>query len=181
VNATHTNKKESKMNKATIDAALSALTGGTFVGLDTCTTPVLKGGKKNSMQGRVKKVMTGATVMCFSNAESNAYENMVKRRLNAEGKNADEFKLSPRAWGQRIEGTALVEHKGKYYLEAIFMRAGEVKYMLDGVEINKQDIEGLDEREASAESQGGLDNKVVLRTFALDSIVALRVNSREWK
>jgi hypothetical protein len=61
------------------------------------------------------------------------------------------------------------------------MRAGEVKYMLDGVEINKQDIEGLDEREASAESQGGLDNKVVLRTFALDSIVALRVNSREWK
>jgi hypothetical protein len=52
--------------------------------------------------------------------------------------------------------------------------------MLDDVEIDKQDIEGLEEREASAEGQGGLDNKVVLRTFALDSIVALRVNSREY-
>jgi hypothetical protein len=169
------------MDKATFDAALGTLAGGTFVGFDACTIPVLKGGKKNPMQGRVQKVMTGATVMCFSNAESNAYENMVKRRLAAEGKNAESFVLSPRAWGQRIAGTALVEHKGKYYFEAIFMRAGEVKYLLDGVEINKNDIEGLEEREASAEGQGGLDNKVVLRTFALESVVALRTNGTEYR
>jgi PP-loop superfamily ATP-utilizing enzyme len=31
------------------------------------------------------------------------------------------------------------------------------------------------------EKRGGLENKVVIRTFAMDSIVALRANGQEWK
>jgi len=167
------------MDIATAKTVFASLAGGTFVGLDSLTTPVLKGGKKNAMQGRVTKLMYDAQVMCFSNNNSNAYENMVRRRLEAEGKEADSFELSPRAWGTRIAGTPFVEHKGKYYLEVIFMRAGKSTYFLDGAEICKSSIEGLDDKPEG--EQGGLENKVIIRTFALESIVALRANGQEWK
>jgi len=76
-----------------------------------------------------------------------------------------------------------VEHCGKQYLEVIMMRAGKSTYFLDGVEISKHDIEGLDEPTVNPQAQGGLseENRVQIRTFALDSIVALRANGQEWK
>jgi hypothetical protein len=167
------------MNLNTASLALANLAGGTFVGMDTETVPTLKGGRKNPMQGRVTKQMIGATVMCFSNTDSNAYENMVKRRLEREGKNADTFTLSPRAWGQRITGTAFVEHNGKHYIEAIFLRAGTVEYFLDGAPIDPANIEGLQDKTEA--EQGGLEDKVIIRTFALDSVLALRVNGNEYR
>lgn len=162
-----------------VEAALNTLEGGTFIGLDTETKVKLKGGKKNPQQGRITKRMIGASVMCFANNQTNAYENMVKRRLVAEGKDANDFQLSERVWGHRIAGTPFVEHNGNHYLEVIFMRAGAVEYFMDGQPINKNDIIGLED--SSEAHQGGLDNKVVLRTFAIDSIVALRANGKEWK
>jgi hypothetical protein len=167
------------MNKETVAKVFANIAGGTFVGMDTLTEVKLKGGKKNPMQGRVTKRMVGATVMCFSNANSNAYENMVRRRLEAEGKDANDFQLSPRAWGQRIAGTPFVEHNGKMYLEVIFMKAGAVEFMLDGKAVERNAIEGLEEKQEG--EQGGLENKVIIRTFALDSIEALRANGQEWR
>jgi hypothetical protein len=43
------------------------------------------------MQGRVTKQTTGASVMVFTNQASNGYENMVQRRLVAEGKDPASF------------------------------------------------------------------------------------------
>lgn len=168
------------MDINTARKALETLVGGTFVGIDTETPVTLLGGKKNPMQGRVTKRMVGATVMCFSNTDTNAYENMVKRRLSQEGKDPADFVLSPRAWGEREVGTAFVRHKGKYYLEAIFMRAGKVEYLLDGNPIAAAAIEGLNEKRDAGE-QGGLENKVTLRTFALDNVVELRANGNVWR
>jgi hypothetical protein len=159
--------------------ALASLAGGTFMGMDTCTVPVLKGGKKNPMQGRVTKVMTGANVMCFSNTNGSAYNAMVKRRLAAEGKDPESFQLSPRAWGERVPGTSFVEHKGKHYLEVIFLRAGSVQFFLDGAPIARNEIEGLEDKEEG--TQGGLENRVIIRTFALDSVTALRADGTEWR
>ena len=85
------------MKFETAKAALENMTGGTFVGMDTETEVTLTGGKKNPQQGRVTKVMTGATVMCFSNTRGSAYDAMVRRRLAAEGKDPDSFELGPRA------------------------------------------------------------------------------------
>jgi len=171
------------MDRNTAHTVFANLAGGTFVGLDSLTQVKLKGGKKNPMQGRVTKLMTDAQVMFFSNSNSNAYENMVRRRLVAEGKAAEDFVLGPRAWGERVPGTCFVEHQGKQYLEVIFMRAGKSTYFLNGVEISKHDIEGLDEPTVNPQAQGGLseENRVQIRTFALDSIVALRANGQEWK
>lgn len=168
------------MDYPTAQKIFGSLAGGTFVGIDTRTDVKLRGGKKNQHQGRVTKVMTGAQIMVFTNAETNAYDAMVRRRLETEGKDPDSFKLGERAWGTRVPGTPFVEHKGEYYLETIFMRAGAVEYQLDGVAIDRALIEGLDEAEVRPDSQAGLDNKVVIRTFRLDSIMGLRAMGVDW-
>lgn len=168
------------MQLNTAQDAFSKLAGGTFVGIDTLTTVTLKGGRKNPQQGRVMKRVTGSRVMCFSNQNGSAYEAMVQRRLAAEGKDPSSFELGPRAWGTRITGTPFVEHNGAHYLEVIVLTAGQVEYLLDGMPVPRSEIEGLEDRTANPDSQGGLDNKVIIRTFALDSITALRANGREW-
>jgi len=168
------------MDYQTAQQVFGSLAGGTFVGIDTRTEVKLTGGKKNEHQGRVTKVMRGATVMVFSNSETNAYDAMVRRRLTEEGKDPDSFELGERAWGVRIPGTPFVEHNGRHYLETIFMRSGAVEYELDGVAIDKSDITGLPAPRVDEDSQGGLDRKVVIRTFALDSIMCLRANGASW-
>lgn len=148
--------------------------GATFIALNTETDVPLKGGKANPLQGRVRKTCIGSNVMVFQNARSNAYENMVKRRLEKEGKNPETFVLSPRKWGNRIPNTPFVEHNGKLYLEVIFMKAGESKYYVDGVETDKDRIPGLDDKQEG--EQGGLDNKVIIRTYSVDSIRAITID-----
>lgn len=168
-----------QMKLETVQKVFETLAGGTFVGIDTVTEVVLKGGKKNPQQGRITKEVIGSTVMCFSNTNGSAYDAMVKRRLAAEGKDPESFQLGERTWGQRIVGTPFVEHKGAYYLEVIFMNAGEVQYLQDGYPIAPELIEGLPEKRED-NGQGGLDNKVVIRTYALDSIVKMRAMGQEW-
>lgn len=159
----------------TISEIFSAVNGNTIISMDTVTKPVLKGGKGNPLQGRVTKVMRGASVMVFQNKNTNGYEAMVKRRLEKEGKET-EFKVGPRPWGTRVEGTPIVEHNGKTYLEVIFLRAGEVEYQLYGKVISAGLVgELVGEQSSSNGDQGGLDNKVIIRTFAEDSITRLKV------
>lgn len=158
-----------------VKRVLDKVNGATFAGLDTVTQVKLKGGKKNPFQGRVTKMTKGSTVMLFTNKNSNGYENMVKRRLEKEGKDAESFALKPRAWGQRIENSPFVEHKDKKYIECIFIKGGESVYMVDGKEVSKDEIEGLPDAKPSDDSQGGVENKVVIRTYAIDSIEKMRV------
>lgn len=116
------------MQLATVEQALQNVSGGSFVGIDTLTDVKLTGGKKNPHQGRVTKSMTGAQVMVFQNKNINGYEAMIRRRLEAEGKDPATFVLGERAWGQRLPNSPIVVHKKedgtRYYLEVIFLRAG---------------------------------------------------------
>lgn len=152
--------------------------GATFISIDTKTDVTLLGGKKNPMQGRVQKSTTGSNVMVFQNKTTNAYENMVNRRLEKEGKPVV-FEVGPRKWGTRIPNTPFVEHNGELYLEVIFLRAGEVQYLLDGQPVDKADIEGLAEK-PDYEGQGGLDNKVIIRTFKVSSIVGFTIDKQKY-
>ena len=169
------------MDYPTAQTVFGALAGGTFVGIDTRTSVKLTGGRKNVQQGRVTKVMRGATVMVFTNAEVNAYDAMVRRRLAAEGLDPESFTLGERVWGTRVAGTPFVEHNGKYYLETIFLKPGAVEYELDGVPVSPLLIEGLPDSRVDPESQAGLSDKVVVRTFALDSIMGLRALGVNWR
>lgn len=157
------------------------VSGNTFISLDTATVPKLKGGKANPHQGRIRKLMNGANVMVFTNQNSNGYENMVHRRLMQEGKDPETFELGERPWGTRVPNLPIVEHNESQYLEVIFLRPGQVSYLLDGKPIEKADIQGLEDKEVNEESQGGLDKKVVIRTFKADSIVRLVINGQEFR
>jgi len=155
------------------------VSGATFISIDTETEPKLKGGKSNPLQGRVKKIMTGASVMVFQNKNINGYDAMVKRRLEKEGKDPASFKLSPRKWGTRLPNTPIVEHKGQYYLEVIFLNSGEVHYEVDGVRTPAAQIEGLvAERQEAV--QGGLSDKVIIRTFKVSSLVNITINKNTY-
>lgn len=149
--------------------------GATFIGLNTVTEVPLP--KSSPHHGRVTKIMTGANVQCFGNKRSNGYENMVKRRLGKEGKDPEDFQLSPRKWGQRVPGLPIVEHQGNEYLEVIFLKNGDIEYRLDGTTpIKKEDIIGL--KSPVAAEQGGLEDKVHLRTFAVESIRSINIDGQ---
>ena len=158
---------------------LNTVNGASFIGMDTCTVPVLTGGQKNPMQGRVEKHNTGASIMVFQNKNTHGYAAMVQRRLEAEGKETT-FTLSPRRWGSRVPNMPIVEHKGAQYLEVIFLKTGVSTYTLDGQAIDKADIEGLKDS-APEGTQAGLNNKVIIRTFKLDSITRLRIGGKDYK
>lgn len=159
-----------------VSQVLSGVRGSSFVGISTVTVPVLAGGKKNVMQGRVTKVMEGANGQVFTNTNVNGYENKVNRRLEAEGKEA--FELSPRAWGHRIPNTPFVEHNGKKYLEVVMSSAGTVHYELDGKPIAKSEIIGLKEKTEGEQGSLSDENKVIVRTFAEDSITQIKINGQ---
>jgi hypothetical protein len=161
-----------------LETILSTVNGATFISMDTCTTPILTGGKKNPMQGRVRKHNTGANIMVFQNKNSNGYANMVKRRLGKEGKDPVSFNLSPRKWGTRIPNLPIVEHKGAQYLEVIYLKSGRTAYTLDGQPIDKNSIEGL--KDSPKPSQGGLNDGVTIRTFKVGSITRLKVGGKEY-
>ena len=156
--------------------AVQAISGASFIGIDTHTDVKLTGGQKNPQQGRVTKRMTGATCMAFTNQNVNAYKEMVQRRLDAEGKDPEDFKLSERSWGVRIPNMPIVEHNGSYYLEVIFLKPGKVEYLLDGVVVPESAIQGLPVKQEG--KQGNLEDKVIFRDFKAESIIELRINGR---
>lgn len=158
-----------------VAAAIIQMKGASIGSIDSETIPALTGGKKNPMKGKVTKVAKKQNVMFFCNSNNNSYNDMVKRRLVKEGKNPETFVLGKRPWGTRLPDTPFIEHKGNLYVEVIFLQSPkDVVYFLDGAPIAKSDIQGLPVDKPST-GQGGLDDKVVLRTFKLSSIKALKM------
>lgn len=162
-----------------LQALMQQVNGSSFVAIDTSTEPTLRGGKANPFKGRVRKISKGNVVMVFQNKNSNGYQNMVMKRLALEGKDPESFQIGERTWGTRIKDTPFVEHNGAQYLEVIFLKSGTTTYECDGAPINKEDIEGLVETVQQAE-QGGLDNKVIIRTFKFDSITSLTIGKQKY-
>lgn len=157
---------------------LANVSGASFISIDTETQVKLKGGKANPFQGRVTKRSIGHSVMVFQNKNSNAYENMVNRRLVKEGKNPESFQLQPRKWGTRITATPFIEHNGGIYLEVIFLKPGKSELLVDGLPYSGE-IPGLEAAEVDEDSQGGLNDKVIVRTFKADSVKKIRVDHAE--
>lgn len=162
---------------------LRGLHGATFISIDTLTRPdirktlVIRGKSVlNPFYGHVLKQMTTGNVIIFQNKHENGYENMVQRRLIDEWKDPTLFDLKPRQWGKRIANTPFIEHHGKHYLEVIFLRRGDVQFFFDGRSIDKRKVLGLVEHEES--EQGGLDRKVIIRSYACENITGVFVNHR---
>jgi hypothetical protein len=156
---------------------LKTIEGTVIAGIDTTTSVKLTGGKKNPMQGKIEKVSIGQNIMLFVNGKGSSYETMVKKRLAEEGKDPETFKLSKRTWGERIPLTPLVLHKGNLYLETIFLKKPKnISYLLDGKPIDKNEIKGLPAPKNEG-LQANLRNKVIIRTFKLESIKKFKCGS----
>lgn len=161
-----------------LETIFGQVNGNSIISLDTETIPTMRGGRANPHMGRVRKVSIGHNVMVFQNKHTNAYDAMVRRRLQHEGKNPERFVLGERSWGTRINGTPFVTHNDQMYLEVIFLRPGKVHYTLDGLFIEPEMINGLVMNHQEAD-QGGLEDKVVLRDFKFDSIRAVKIGGVE--
>jgi hypothetical protein len=180
-----------------ISEVLAKLSGTMFIGIDTVTDVKLPGGKSNILQGRVFKVTTGLRARVNQNKYTNAYENAVKKKLLEEGKDPDSFELGERTWGTRIPETPIVSHNGAYYLECLIDGSGETHYLIDNVRhealTNKTDDQKylanedgdiltlLPKTYDNSESQGGATDKVIIRTYKLDSILEMRVNHTAYR
>lgn len=162
---------------ANIRKILEAVHGASFITISTSTEPELLGGKKNPFKGITKKIMNDANVMVFQNKTVNGYEAMVHRRLVKEGKNPESFQLGARAWGERIPNLPIVEHNGQHYLEVIFLSTGKVHYEVNGQPMDPNRIEGL-KTDKEEGQQGGLSDKVIIRTFKLSSVTEMTVNKQ---
>ena len=160
----------------TIKKLMGGVNGATFIAISTKTEVKLLGGQKNPHKGRVFKHTVGSNVMVFTNKNSNGYDNMVKKRLAQEGKDPNNFELSPRTWGERIPGTCFVEHNGELYLEVIFLKPGKTHYELDGQVVGTDEIIGFNPRDEEKAEQGGLDNKVVIRAPKFSSITSITID-----
>lgn len=164
---------------------LKAVNGMSFISIDTEVVPEMNStmgrgtNLRNPHYGRVVKRQTGSVVMAFQNKNVNGYEQMVQRRLAAEGKDPFDFELSPRRWGKRIPNMPLVEHEGEYYLEVIFLKPGQVEYLLDGEVVPEDRIIGL--RNYGKPEQGGLTNKVPLRVFSFTSIRRIKIDGNTYQ
>ena len=102
---------------------------------------------------------------------SNSLDNQAKR----EGKNID-FQVQPRRWGKRLDNCALVEHKGKHYLECKVEKTFEVNYFLEnGAPIEKSAIEEFLPKKRESSTQDELDKKVILRDIKLENILSMRI------
>ena len=89
------------------------------------------------------------------------------------------FTVSERKWGTRIPNTPIIEHTGKdgktkHYLEVIFLSAGESRYYVDGEEVNINEIPGFEKSSVDPDSQGGLEDKVIIRTYSLENVKEIR-------
>jgi hypothetical protein len=106
--------------------------GTCFIGFDSNTIVPLKGGKANVFQGRITKVMTGATAMVNSN-----YTNSRNKQLQVAGFKPT-FVAQPRRWGifpinnmPIITNVEKATGRNKVYLNTSIIKAGKVVYLLD--------------------------------------------------
>ncbi len=172
-----------------IPTLVNSFSGCQIIGLDTLTQVDLKGSRANPHSKRITKLVTGSRVMVFKSGVG--YLNMVNRRLAQEKEAAGLLQAlsqssnlagdsqnpiwtpGPRQWGSRIPDSPFITHQEKMYLECIFLQPGRVSYFLDGQPIDKQDIQGFPDPKTEGD-QGGLVNKVIIRTYAFDSILKIR-------
>lgn len=139
---------------------LTSIKGVTFASLDAIVEP------KPGVELRI----TGERVLLYQNKNVSGYETLVKRRLEQAGKNPDAFVADSLPWGERIDGTPIIVHKDRHYLQCIVLEPGEYHYFIGDCEINPRDVNIF----PKYPNQGlPPENSVYVHTYRLSNIVRL--------
>jgi hypothetical protein len=144
--------------------------GAKIVTLYTETQPKMKK-TNNPYLGVIKKSRINGVVN-FN------YENSVNRQRVREDSTPD-FKAEERKWGKRINGTPVVEHKGKYYLEVKVERTLDTKYELNNEEVSYESLKPFFYERSTGRQE--LEKEVILRDFSLDNLKALKYNGQMYE
>lgn len=139
------------------------------------TTVVKMNKRGNPYYNQVMKTQESNVFINFN------YANSVNKRLLKEGKEAN-FVPKERAWGVKVPGTPIVEHKGANYIEAGFLTNNKpkVSYTFEGKEISKEMFEDFLPKSSGSKSQG-LEDEVVMRTFKADGVDEMRFGGKIYK
>jgi hypothetical protein len=155
-----------------LQVRLAQLRTATFATITTITEPSMnKGG--NPFYGRLTKKTVSEVTLNF------IYANSVNTQREKENKSLEEtpvFVPHARKWGEKIQGTCLVQHKGNVYVEARFgKQIAKSEYFCDGAPIAKTEIAMyLKESNSNAEHQGvSRENEVIMRDYKLSNVAAL--------
>ena len=109
-----------------------------------------------------------------------SYTNSLYSMASKEGKEIV-FDVKPRQWGQRIDGTPLVQLKDKYYLEAQCERVIEMDYYdQEGNKLDKEEMSQFVPNKKKSSTQAQLSGEVVLRDYSLDNLLVFRGGTKKF-
>lgn len=163
---------KNRLTTEQIENGLGSITGSRIIGLTTVTEPKMRK-TNNPYIGKVFKVSKYGAVVNFH------YDAGVLRRLEKEGKSADDFKKGE-SWHEPVltqDGklTPFCQHKktGEKYLRVQRLN-GHSRYVDEkGRFFAKSKIEPF-LQESSSYANQGLDNPLVFLTLKLSNVVSVR-------
>ena len=162
-----------KMKRAKLVEMLMNRKGCTIVSIKATTDARLK--KTGNTHGACSKVarVNGMIGWNYTNSVNNQ---RVREDL------APTFEALPRLWGERIQGTPLVVHKGEYYLEVKVERVMEVTYIRDrdGEILTYAEVEPFLPSKPEA-TRGGTDKVIYPTDYKIANIDEIKIDGVEYK
>ena len=144
------------------------INGSSIISFSSETTIKPKAAFKHHI---IKKKSFNNNVIVFGKCGVNGYQNMVNRRLQQEGKQAN-FQVGVRKWGTAIKNTCFVLHKDQVYLDCIFLNKPKTEYYLDDKLVDYDVIKPMIYA-VNKPKQNQLENTVQFRTFKLSNIISI--------
>lgn len=139
--------------------------GTTIVSMKTETVADLKK-RNNPYYGRVMKTQTKWGIMGFD------YQNSINNLAAKEG--VDPLKAKKRHWGNVIHNGLFVENKGKIYLRLKQEGEKDVKYFLDGMQIDESVIAEWLKTPTKSSTQSNLKGEVKVRNIEVGNIKEIK-------
>lgn len=144
-----------------------------IVSLSTETVPQMRK-TDNPFVGRIVKqsYVSGIIGFRYERAVNGRRLKEAEPQTQADIEAVPEFEALPRSWGQHVEGTPLVEHKGTLYVEVAVQRSLAHQYIIDGLEASADELEQLKAflPEKTEGARQELDKPIVVRDYKLESV-----------
>ncbi len=171
---------EVELSRAGLSLMLAELKGATFATFDLVTTPKMNKTHRETREpnpylGRVEKRSRVNVCLCAN------YENAVNRQREREALPGS-FAAQAHAWAHHIGG-AVVEHQtsGKHYAAVKVEHWYESALMVDGRMVEPAELAPYLPPPSKSGANQGVEKPVQWRTFALDSIHAMKLNGVRYR
>lgn len=144
-----------------------------FVTLVTETDVELIKEKSNPFQG-LKKISYRHAILNF------VYEKSVVKQLQREGKSPEEYLKHSRTNGLEYYGESkcLMTKGEQKYLWFKLEKELETKYILDGIEIDSNKLDGFIRVSKAPQTQNPLEKKIVARNIKFENIIAIKAQKQ---